>query len=408
MVGPVNISWYQKMGWKLPDGMIHPFDFEKIMIDISVGYEQERENIFNYLKMGTGIMILSSPPGFGKTHLLAWLEKRMENDPDLFPVIYYTPPESTGEFVKGLCTQMYSRGLLEVPFFQKLSNLFGGADNYLSRITKADIPNLISNQKKTIVILCDEAQNADPKILNEFKVLRDHPESGDKVRIILAGYKTEKVDLFKKLEATIQDRVAPSNRIYLTGISKDDASKLVQGRLEFVNAEDKSFFEKHIDRIYRFSSKRPREILKICKELVDYCAMNGFLNLSNSIVTLVLGKFVGLQAKEISSKEGKKTNESAGADFSVLSDKMYSIIKVLADHPGSTKEEIAKRTGLAALTVNTLLWRMSKDKDYLEKFSEAGVPIPVIDIKQIQTKKRGRNPSVYALSEQAKVYFAET
>ena len=406
MAGLTNPEWYQKMGWKLPDGMIHPFDFEKIRIDVSVGYEQERQLIFNYLKMGTGIMILSSPPGFGKTHLLAWLEKEMKRDKNLFPVIYYTPPESTSEFVKGLCTQMYSNGLLEVPFFQKLSNLFGGGDNYLSRITKAELPKLLSNQEKTIVILCDEAQNADPKILNEFKVLRDHPESGDKVRIILAGYKTEKVDLFKKLEATIQDRVSPSNRIYLTGISKDDATTLVHGRLKLAGSNEPSFFDKHMDLIYRFSGKRPREILKICKELVDYCAINGFTNLSNSIVTLVLSKFVGSQAKEESPAE--KKNKNKGPDFSVLSENMYSIIKVLADHPGSTKEELANRTGLSAETVNTLVWRMTKDKAYLEKFAEAGIPVPVIDIKTIKTKKRGRNPSVYSLSEQAKVYFAET
>lgn len=402
------LTWYARMGWKLPQSMIHPFDFEKIRIDVSVGYEKERDAIFNYLKLGTGIMTLTSPPGFGKTHLLAWLENEIRKSKEFFPVIYYTPPESTAEFVKGMCTQLYGNGLLEVPVFQRLSNLFGGAENYLARMTKADLPKLIASQNKTIVILCDEAQNADPVVLNEFKVLRDHPESGDKVRIILAGYKTETVDLFEKLEATIQDRVSPSSRIYLDGLTREDASKLVKGRLSLVEAQDKEFFEPYMERIYKFSNKRPREILKICKELIDYASSHGFLNLSNSIVTVVLSTFVGMQAREQEQKTSqKRAPQKKGADFSILSENMYALIRALADNPGSTKEDLAQKTSLPAESVNTLLWRMSKDKAYLEKFASAGVPVPLLKISELKTKKRGRTPSVYSLSEQGKVYFAQ-
>lgn len=400
-----NQTWYEKMGWTLPPTLIHPFDFEKIVIDVSVGYEEERKKIFDYIKYGTGIMVLSSPPGYGKTHLLAWLEKKLQDDDKVFPIIYYTPPENIQELVKGFSTQLYISGLLEVPVFQKISNLFGGLDNYLSRITKADLPKLVSNQDKTILILCDEAQNADPRILSEFKVMRDHPESGDKVRIILAGYKTEKVDLFKKLESTIQDRVSPSNKIYLSGISKAEAEQLIKGRLQMVSAKDQTWFDPYLERIYKFSQGRPRELLKICKELVDYCAMNNLDSLSYNMITIILNKFIDSKQKldvPLSSKE-KET-----LDMSILSENMFTIIRTLADYPGSTKEEIAKRTNLSPETVNTLLWRMTKDRGYLTRFSKAGFPLPMVDIDNLKTTKRGRSPSVYSLSEKMAIHFAKT
>lgn len=401
MGNKANLAWYSTMGWNLRSDIIHPFDFEKIIVDVSVGYEKERQIIFDYIDAGTGILVVSSPPGYGKTHLLAWLEKNIINNKKMFPIIYYTPPETVAEFVKGFSTRLYIGGLLEVPFFQRIANLFGSADRYLSQITKADLPKLVSNQDKTVVILCDEAQNADPRILSEFKVLKDHPESGDKVRIIIAGYKTEKVDLFKKLEATIQDRVAPSNRLYLNGINEKEADDLVRGRLGLVGKKDDSFFASYLGRMFKFSGGRPRELLKICKELVDYCAMNNITKLSGDVVSVVLNKFVEQQG-QLQVPESQKQ-----ADFSVLSDNMMSIVRCLADNPGSTKEEISKRTDLSPLTVNTLIWRMTKDKDYLEKFAKSGLPIPLITIETMKTKSKGRNPSIYSLSPQAKVFFAE-
>ena len=234
-------EWFKAIKWSG-----NPFILN-IIPELFVGYRNQSEELLRLAREKHKIIMLIGPTGSGKTTLLEWLSKNMD---DRFDFLFIgKPPQKPEEFVD-VFNERYPR------IFRKLKNMY-------------QIPNFLNKRLRSrhLIVLYDEAHESKMDVLEWLRVLSDQV---DNMSIIIAGLPVFEEHL-AKLE-TLRKRVM--GKIELVSLTKEETENLVRKRIQNVGGSGEEFKEL-IGAIYSMSGGFPREIIKVCNDVINESMKTG-------------------------------------------------------------------------------------------------------------------------------------
>ena len=235
-------AWLDNKGWSQ-----NPFTFS-INPSLFVGYKKQTETLLTMLEEGHKLCIILGPTGSGKTTILKWLMKEEQK----YDYLYLPKPPSKPEDFVDIFGERFKISWI---------SRFFGTQNIK---TLYDIPALLDKkQEKKLIILLDEAQEADIEVLEWLRVLSDQT---DKLAIILTGLPVLEDVLKDKLES-LRKRVAA--RMELVSLTKEDTRELIKKRIIDVGGKGDEFPIEVIDYVYQNTAGFPREVIRVCNDLVN-------------------------------------------------------------------------------------------------------------------------------------------
>lgn len=202
-------------------------------------------NRLNYLKEIKGIGLFTGSPGLGKTYSLRCFIDSLNED--LYKVIYISPTNlGKFEFFGNIAKQLKI----------SLGNCY--KDEMYENIQK-EIKRLVNEQRVEVVIVVDDAQNLNPKILSDLKILFDfYMDSKDYTTIILCGHEDLRRELSKITYEALQQRIVVNYK--LEGLSREEVKEYIKTRLELSKQKNEIFEETALNSLYNASKGNPRRL----------------------------------------------------------------------------------------------------------------------------------------------------
>jgi type II secretory pathway predicted ATPase ExeA len=229
----------------------NPFTFQ-ILPELFTGYEKEANSLVNGLQSGNKFSLMLGPTGSGKTTMIKFLMREMREDFD--HVIYLPkPPREHGDWISvfeefskpGFMRSLFSRG--------------NGTNIY----NLSDVVNMRLSGKKLLLFI-DECHESSPESMEWLRALTDHINN---LYVVMAALPVFEGTLKSSLESLLR-RVG--TRIELTTLTKSESRELIKKRITHIGGEDiKPFTSGTIDYIYQRTGGFPREVLRVCGELVQ-------------------------------------------------------------------------------------------------------------------------------------------
>jgi len=239
--GNVVQDWLRKTGWKQ-----NPFTFS-ILPDLFVGYKEQSRRILMAIEEKHKIILLYGPTGSGKTTLLKWITSNLSSK---FDTIYIAkPPEHADEFVN-IFNNKYKRGFLS-SLRSNIKNIYQISD-FLTKKLK----------NKHLIVLVDEAHESKTEVLEWLRVLSDQVSN---MSLVISGLPVFEQNIKSTLE-TFRKRI--SAKVELLSLTKEETRELISRRIQYVGGKGTEF-DNLSDHIFEKTNGFPREVLRICDELVN-------------------------------------------------------------------------------------------------------------------------------------------
>lgn len=239
-------EWLGLMKWQA-----NPFVFN-IMPSLFVGYKSQSERIMTSLQERHKFILVLGPTGSGKTTILKWISGKLKDE-----VLYIgKPPQNIAEFVE-IFKNKYRK-----PWYafwdREISNVY-------------QIPDLLNKKMraKHMVIMLDEAQEASTEILEWLRVLNDQVLN---LSVVLSGLPVFEDQLKNNLE-TFSKRI--TSKVELLSLTKEETGELIRMRIKHIGGSGNEFSDEVITSIYNYTGGFPREIIRICDEIVNNAIENG-------------------------------------------------------------------------------------------------------------------------------------
>jgi len=211
--------------------------------------------------MKLGLIATFKPAcGSGKTTLLKWLAASLQGEKTV--IFLPKPPNNPEDFI-GIFNSYFQYGLLRK---KKADNLY----TLPAFIQAAPI-------KKDIVLICDEIHEAPDEVLMWLRALSDNVEN---MSIVMAGLPRFERDLGERLE-TLRKRI--SVKINVLSLTKEETFQLIDRRLAYAGGSN-IFSQDLLEYIYDKSAGFPREVLRICDEVLRKAYDKGSTSLTKEIV----------------------------------------------------------------------------------------------------------------------------
>jgi len=331
-------SWFSEHNWTK-----NPFTLD-ISHSLFVGRADQLNTVESSIEEGQKYIIITGPTGAGKTTLMRYLAEK-------YNCLYIPKPPIRKEELVGIL----KANLLYPSVFQRLfENKSIDAFNISEHLNK-------KLKGKRTIILIDEAHETDIEML---AWLRSIIEQVDGITLILAALPKLKEEHLKNLE-TLSQRVTAD--IELRAFSKDESVDLIKKRITSVGGKTlEPFTLDAIGEIYVLSGGSPREILKVCNNIVHKAIEKG----SSIIDSSYFGDFVKPEITD----SGNVDSVDGGADaLNMLTDKQIKIIELVGQVGHITPSEIVKKTSdmegtayqsdsHALRAVNNILRRLERDR----------------------------------------------
>ena len=337
MNSDVNLSekYMNVFSWKE-----NPFNF-KILPDLFVGYLKEMKRISTSIQNNDKFFLLIGPTGSGKTTLMKFMTKEFEKEKMIFYIS--KPPRRAEDWVK-IFTNFIGFGILERLFSRRTLDLYN-----LSEWVNKKMKN------KNMVLLVDESHEASIETLEWLRTLTDQI---DNLSVIIAGLPTLESILRDNLE-TFMMRV--NTRVELTNLTKSETRELIKKRIEWAGGEDiKPFTSETIEHVYEKTSGFPREVIRICNDLVQEA-------IENHISTIDMNF---LRDSEVTSPQRIHLGS-----MNALPSKQRNILEILGKYGELTPAEIVEKMELegyrsrdnAIRSINNILKRLVKEEMLIRK-----------------------------------------
>lgn len=230
-------------------------------ISSEVSYKsKDYENVINrlnYLKEIKGISLITGTPGLGKTYTLRCFVDSLNKD--MYKVIYISPTNlGKFEFFGNIAKQL---------------NINVGAcyKDELYENIQQEIKRLYKEQRISVVIIVDDAQNLNPKIIKDLKILFDFQmDSKDYTTIVLSGDESLRKELSKIDYEAIRQRIVINYKY--CGLDRNEVKEYIKTRLELSKQKSEIFTEEALNGLYNASKGNPRRL----NSLVINCLMLGY------------------------------------------------------------------------------------------------------------------------------------
>jgi type II secretory pathway predicted ATPase ExeA len=241
------LEWLNAMNWRS-----NPFIFN-IVPSLFVGYKSQTERISMALEEKHKFMLILGPTGSGKTTLLKWLSFKLKK----YDVLYIgKPPQKPEEFVEIISSKY--RAPWYAFWSKKIRSIY-------------EIPDFLNKKlgRKTLVILLDEAHEANTDILEWLRVLNDQVEN---MSIVMSGLPVFEESLKNSLETFVKRVTA---KIELLSLTKEETKELISKRIIHAGGRGDEFSDAVVSSIYEYTGGFPREIIRVCDEIVNNAIMSG-------------------------------------------------------------------------------------------------------------------------------------
>lgn len=225
-----------------------------------------------------GFTVITGEVGTGKTTLVQTLLNRL--DGNVKTAYLFNPMMGSTDFLHYICEDLGLKG-------QKRSK-----GQYLAQLHNFLMTCYTRNE--SVVVIIDEAQNLDPKLLEEVRLLTNLETAKSKLlQVILIG-QPELNDTLNRISCRqLKQRI--SLRYHIQPLNKEDTKKYIKKRLVMAGAFDPNIFtHKALQEIYRYSKGIPRLINIVC----DNALVTGYATdqkvISDKIIREVTSSLDGL------------------------------------------------------------------------------------------------------------------
>ena len=211
-----------------------------------------------YLQNTKGFGLLTGEPGLGKTTCIRNWTKGL--NPALFKVVYTCLSTVTvQEFYMNLAL-----GLGVEPAYRKTENF---------RRIQAEITRYVLERRITPVIIIDEANYANSKILNDLKIIFNFDmDSKDRAIVLLAGLPLLNNTLNLSAHEPLKQRIVMNYN--MDSLNKTDAKEYIAGKLSQAGRKDSFFEDASLEAVINSAQGKPRLINKYCSSCLRLAAMN--------------------------------------------------------------------------------------------------------------------------------------
>jgi type II secretory pathway predicted ATPase ExeA/predicted transcriptional regulator len=355
-------EYYSDFGWKQ-----NPFTLT-ISPDLMVGYSSQTNDLLSHIFNSHKMAIVVGHTGSGKTTLMNWLNKYINENKESFSSYYIPKCPRTKEDMLALFKFLFGYNIID-------NFRFGG-------LSTQKLPNFLvkkTSRNKT-VILVDEAHETSIEVLEWLRTLNDMVPN---LLVVFAGLPTFENKIETELP-TLYMRI--TTKTYLEALNYVETESLIRKRIEDSDGEGlKPFTSDAVKRIFQISGGFPREIIKICDKLVESASKGNIPTINGDFVDQIINS---KPVKKISSTQVQKTKIS-------ISSKQKNILRIINKKPGLNPAEIVQNMDMnsyknknnAVRSVNNILRRMMEEG--LVKREKAG------------------NTYIYSLTGKAKSIFAE-
>ena len=209
-----------------------------------------------------GFLLLTGDVGTGKTTLINALLKTLGNnilaatlrDPDLEPMDFY----NYTAHAFGMTANFTSKGTFLIEF-----------ERFLHQANAAN---------KTVLLIIDEAQRINQKLLEEVRLLSNIEKEDQKLLNIFFVGQIEFNDILHRPEnRAIRQRITVNYNIQ--PLTRKETKEYIQFRLKIAGTERKIFEEEALNTLYSFSQGYPRLINIIC----DRSLLTGYVEEAQTI-----------------------------------------------------------------------------------------------------------------------------
>ncbi len=350
-------TYYSRFGWdKNPFTLI-------ISPDLMVGYSQQTEAILSHIINHHKMAMVIGPTGSGKTTLLNWVHGNI-NQSNNYSCFYIPKPPVVKEELVALFKEKVGYNLLDYIKIGHLTTF--NIQKYLLRKTR---------HKKTIFLI-DEAHESSLEVLEWLRTISDIIPN---LLLVFAGLPSFE----KKIETELPTLFMRINtKVYLKSLTNTETEALIRKRIEKVGGNGlQPFTSDAVEKIYEITGGFPREIIKVCDQLVTEAVKNNLPTINSSFTERLL-------RVELPVSEGVELRVG-------MTLKQREILELLNKNPNISPMEIVEFIGTenyktkqhAARSINNILRRLMADE-------------------LIKRKKIGTS-FVYSLTGKAQTVFAE-
>lgn len=226
-----------------------------------------------------GFTVITGEVGTGKTTLIQTLLSRL--DGNTRTAYLFNPKLGSTDFLHYICEDLGLRG-------QKRSK-----GQYLA--TLHDFLLACYARNENVVLIIDEAQNLDPHLLEEVRLLTNLETPKSKLlQVILMG-QPELDDTLNRPEfRQLKQRV--SLRYHMQPLNEEETKQYIKKRMRIAGASDPNIFTpKAFKEIYEYSKGIPRLINIVC----DNALLGGYATdqkvIGNNIIRDVIGNLDGVK-----------------------------------------------------------------------------------------------------------------
>ena len=230
-----------------------------------------------------GFIALTGEVGTGKTTMLRTLLAQL--DPEKYTsALIFNPCLSGEQLLSGICREF------GVEADEK------SRSGYLEALNRFLIEQ--NSAGRTVVLVIDEAQNLEPDVLEQVRLISNLETARDKlIQIILAG-QPELNDVLRRHDLRqLNQRITVRSR--LTPIKIDDAAKYINHRLKLSGSRIPDIFTPAaVRRIYRFSHGIPRLINVVCEQALVMAWTRETRSVSSSMAAEVIAELTSADEPE--------------------------------------------------------------------------------------------------------------
>ncbi|GAC1466141.1 MAG: hypothetical protein PVSMB11_01560 [Desulfuromonadaceae bacterium] len=230
-----------------------------------------------------GFIALTGEVGTGKTTMLRTLLTQL--DPEKYrSALIFNPCMSAEQLLAGICREFGVKAGERTRF------------GYLDALNSFLIEQ--NSAGRTVVLVIDEAQNLEPDVLEQVRMISNLETERDKlIQIILAG-QPELDDILRRHDLRqLNQRITV--RCRLTPMKLDDTTHYINHRLNISGSRIPELFSRAaVRRIYRFSHGIPRLINVACEQTLVLAWTREIRSVSSSMAAEVIEELQPVDVRE--------------------------------------------------------------------------------------------------------------